>query len=158
MVDSKGNYKFDLGVGGLSDLFGFFFFLIIYIFLISYLSVSKISIDILWRKEDISWIWQNQEKGIQGLMVIARLKRYLASCQTLITPCTYFRILAIGSQHCKLSSFFISCSIFPRDMMDLQPQTSLETFTTHINDFNCIHIKQENIYKLGNTGANSFQS
>ena len=93
MVDSKGNYKFDLGVGGLSDLFGFFF-LIIYIFFINYLSVSKISIDILWRKEDISWIWQNQEKGIQGLMVIARLKRYLASCQTLITPCTYFRILA----------------------------------------------------------------
>ena len=81
MVDSKGNYKFDLGVGGLSDLFGVFF-LIKYISFINYLSVSKISIDILWRKEDISWIWQNQEKGIQGLMVIARLKRYLASCQT----------------------------------------------------------------------------
>lgn len=139
MVDSKGNFKFDLGVGGLSDLFGFFF-LIIYISFINYLSVSKISIDILWCKEDISWIWQNQEKGIQGLMVIARKKRYLASCQTLITLCTYFRILAIGSQHCKLSSFFISCSIFPRDMMDLQPQTSLDTFTTNINDFNCIHI------------------
>ena len=135
MVDSKGNYKFDLGVGGLSDLFGFFF-LIIYIFFINYLSVSKISIDILWRKEDISWIWQNQEKGIQGLMVIARLKRYLASCQTLITPCTYFRILA--ALQIKFLLYFLF--YFSKRYDGLQPQTSLDTFTTNINDFNCIHI------------------